>query len=150
MIFKLNKIAIIICFLMLSNCGIAQDTTFQIVEKKAMQIKGLAKSAEKTGNPYIALEYYKELVALKPEKDRYLLKLANLYMYTRNYVEAAKCFKQIIEKGGDDKSAKYPDAIFFLAVMQKQTGNYEDAKANLLKFKNVAKRASSPWNKRFV
>ena len=88
---------------MLSNCGIAQDTTFQIVEKKAMQIKGLAKSAEKTGNPYIALEYYKELVALKPEKDRYLLKLANLYMYTRNYVEAAKCFKQIIEKGGDDK-----------------------------------------------
>ena len=71
---------------MLSNCGIAQDTTFQIVEKKAMQIKGLAKSAEKTGNPYIALEYYKELVALKPEKDRYLLKLANLYMYTRNSI----------------------------------------------------------------
>ena len=123
---------------------IAQDTTFQIVEKKAMQIKGLAKSAERTGNPYIALEYYKELVTLKPEKDRYLLKLADLYMYTRNYLEAAKCFKQIVDKGGDDKGAKYPDAIFFLAVMQKQTGNYEDAKANLLKFKNVAKRASAP------
>ena len=121
---------------MLSNIGIAQDTTFQIVEEKASRIKGLAKSAERTGNPYIALEYYKELVTLKPEKDRYLLKLADLYMYTRNYVEAAKCFKQIVDKGGDDKDAKYPDAIFFLAVMQKQTGNYEDAKANLLKFKS--------------
>lgn len=144
MIFKLNKIVIITCFLLLSDCGIAQDTTFQIVEKKVMQIKGLAKSAERTGNPYIALEYYKELVTLKPEKDRYLLKLADLYMYTRNYAEAAKCFKQIVDEGGDDKDAKYPDAIFFLAVMQKQIGNYEEAKANLLKFKNVAKRASTP------
>ena len=65
--FNLNKILFITCFLLLSNLGIAQDTTFQIVEEKASRIKGLAKSAERTGNPYIALKYYKELVVLKPE-----------------------------------------------------------------------------------
>ena len=142
--FNLNKILFITCFLLLSNLGIAQDTTFQIVEEKASQIKGLAKSAEKTGSAYIALKYYKELVVLKPEKDLYLLKLAELYMYTRNYAEAAKCFKEIVDKSGEGKDAKYPDALFYWAVMQKQIGDYEGAKANLLKFKDVARRASAP------
>lgn len=142
--FILNKILIIICVLLLCNIGIAQDTTFQVVEKKALRIKRLAKSAERTGNPYIALKYYEELVELKPDKDRYLLKLADLYMYTRNYENAAKRFEEIVSKGGSDKDAKYPDAIFFLATMQKQIGDYEGAKANLLKFKKVVRRASTP------
>jgi OmpA-OmpF porin, OOP family len=110
----------------------------QIDEKKEGQLKNLAKEAERTGEVYLALEYYKQLITLAPANIKNQFNIAELYRYTRNYTEAEKYYDQVC-KGNFEK---YPEALFYLAQMQKANGKHKEAKENLLKFKKQSKNVN--------
>lgn len=132
----MSRYLIISLFLILTCSGIAQ-VSLEIEEKKEGQLKNLAKEAERTGEVYLALEYYKQLVTLAPANVKNQYKVAELYRYTRNYTEAEKYYEQVCT----NSSEKYPDAVFYLATMQKANGKYKEAKENLIKFKKLSKDA---------
>lgn len=127
----------IFSFLILSLIAPAQNG-LEIDDKKAGQLKSLAREAERTGEVYLALEYYKQLITLAPANIKNQYKIAELYRYTRNYTEAEKFYDQVC-KGGQEK---YPDALFYLASMQKANGKHKEAKENLVKFKKISKDAA--------
>jgi outer membrane protein OmpA-like peptidoglycan-associated protein/tetratricopeptide (TPR) repeat protein len=110
----------------------------EIDEKKEGQLKNLAKEAERTGEVYLALEYYKQLITLAPANIKNQFNIAELYRYTRNYTEAEKYYDQVC-KGNFEK---YPEALFYLAQMQKANGRHKEAKENLLKFKKQSKNVN--------
>ncbi|HEX8516401.1 MAG TPA: OmpA family protein [Bacteroidia bacterium] len=128
---------LIISCLFFFSAGIAQ-VSLEIDEKKEGQLKNLAREAERTGEIYLALEYYKQLVALAPANAKNQYKAAELYRYTRNYAEAEKYYEQVCTSSLE----KYPDALFYLAAMQKANGKHKEAGENLAKFKKISKDVS--------
>ncbi len=141
--FMLNNFLFLIFFLV-SITGAAQQSLLQIDEKKAGQLKALGKEAERQGQIYLALEYYKQLVAVDPENLKNQYHLAELYRYTRNYKEAEVCFEKISKKHSD----QFPASVYYLAVMQKANGKHKEAKENLLKFKKLVKNVDDEKIKR--
>lgn len=132
------KYLIVFSFLFVSLLGRSQNG-LEIDEKKAGQLKGLAKEAERTGEVYLALEYYKQLITLAPANIKNQFAIAELYRYTRNYTEAEIFYGQVCKNGQD----KYPEALFYLATMQKANGKFKEAKENLTKFKKISKDVSN-------
>ncbi|MDF2435992.1 MAG: ompA [Bacteroidota bacterium] len=127
----------IFSFFVVSLKGYSQ-VSLEIDEKKEGQLKNLAKEAERTGEIYLSLEYYKQLVTLAPANVKNQYKVAELYRYTRNYTEAEKYYAEVCK----NNSEKYPDAVFYLATMQKANGKHKEAKDHLAKFKKLAKDVS--------
>lgn len=124
----------IFSFLIISSIGPAQNG-LEIDEKKTGQLKNLAKEAERTGEIYLALEYYKQLITLAPANIKNQFHIAELYRYTRNYTEAENFYGLVCKNGQD----KYPEALYYLSTMQKANGKYKAAKENLIKFKKLTK-----------
>src|SRR4051812_1297189 len=102
---------IVFSFLFVSLASRSQ-TGLEIDEKKEGQLKGLAKEAQRTGEIYLALEYYKQLITLAPANIKNQFAIAELYRYTRNYTEAENFYAQVCKNGQD----KYPEALFYLAT----------------------------------
>ncbi|MGQ0827261.1 MAG: OmpA family protein [Bacteroidota bacterium] len=125
---------LVFLFLVTSIISPAQSS-LEIDEKKEGQLKNLAKEAERTGEIYLALEYYKQLITLAPANIKNQFHIAELYRYTRNYTEAEKFYEQVCKTGLE----KYPDALFYFATMQKANGKHKEAKENLAKFKKISK-----------
>lgn len=63
----------------------------------------------------------------------YASALANYNAYSK----AHKAFYELLKK---DNGSTYPDARYWLATMEKNLGNYEDAKENYLAFSNVTEK----------
>jgi tetratricopeptide (TPR) repeat protein len=97
----------ITCFTNL-NAQKSFDDTLNSVSP--MKLRGLAKEAERTGNPYVALRYYEALVIAKPIADNYF-RLGRMYRHTRDYKKAIPCFKFVIE---NTKVKEYTEAYYFL------------------------------------
>lgn len=144
--FMLNRLFTFLFFVATVLCLQAQEKGIDMSNKKEGQLKRLAYEAERTGQPYLALEYYKQVAAKDSSDIDNLLHLADLFRYTRNYSEAQKYYQLVC-----DKDAKgNPDALFYLATMQKANGQHKQAIETLLKFKKVAKNANNQNLKRLA
>lgn len=119
----------------LSSYSVAQVELLELKEKRKMEIKRLGKEAQRTGNYYLALEYFKELVALDSTHLKNRIRFADLLRHTRNYVEAEEQYKIICET----KVKAYPEAMFYLATIQKKNQKYEQAIQSFAKFKKLRK-----------
>lgn len=130
----------IFTLLVLSTSSIAQEvaTVTVDVNKRKGELVKLAKEAERTGEAYLALEYYKQLAVLDSSETKYLMRLADLYRHTRNYVEAEKYYQKVSDEDADG----YPLALFYLGTSQKSNGKHKEAIENLNKFKKVARGGS--------
>lgn len=128
------KYLLLLSFITASIAGPAQNG-LEIDEKKAGELKNLAKEAERTGEVYLALEYYKQLITLAPSNFKNQFHIAELYRYTRNYKEAEKFYEEVCKTNLE----KYPEAMFYLATMQKANGKHKEAKESLEKFKKLSK-----------
>jgi OmpA-OmpF porin, OOP family len=124
--------------------GVAQEKSIDVENKKEGRLKRLANEAERTGEIYLALEYYKQVAVLDSTDIGNLEHLAELYRYTRNYKEAEIYYEKVCGKN----PTEHPDALFYLATMQKANGKHKVAIETLTKFKKVAKNAENEDLKR--
>lgn len=98
---------------------------------KPFQILNMAKNAARVGDIYKAADYYEVYYQLKPEKTDIAYELAQLYRRSRDYEKAKEKYLEVYEKD----PAGYPEALFYHALMQKATGDYEGSTASLQKYK---------------
>ncbi len=121
---------IIFLFLAVSTLSVAQKE-LEIEDVKPRKIRNLAQGAERSGDVYLSLAYYKKLMEINPNniKDQY--RIAELFRYTRDYVNAEEYYGKVVKTA----SAKFPDALFYLGTMQKANGKYKEAIETFGKFK---------------
>lgn len=117
-------------FLAVSIVGIAQNE-LEIENVKPRKIRHLAVGAERTGDLYLSLAYYKKLIEINPNnmKDQY--HIAELFRHTRDYVNAEVYYDKIVKSALN----KFPEALFYLGTMQKANGKYKEAIETFGKFK---------------
>ncbi|NQY11562.1 MAG: OmpA family protein [Flavobacteriales bacterium] len=136
-----NKIDIIwvvfIVVLFAMQHSFAQSDKIDFEGEKERVIRKKAGHVVRQGNLLIALEFYKKLIELNPEKASYQFKIANLYRITNDYVQAEAAYAKLNGKFLD----KHPEVLFYLGVMQKQNGNHAEAKKTLKAFIKVASSA---------
>lgn len=128
---------IVFLFLSVSVISIAQNE-LEIENVKPRKIRHLAQEAERMGDSYLALAYYKKLVESNPDniKDQY--RIAELYRYTRDYVNAEVFYGKIVKSA----PGKYPQALYYLGTMQKANGKYKEAIETFAKFKKASTNVS--------
>ncbi len=117
--------------MLLTHYAIAQE--LKISELKNWQLKGYAKSAERLGDHYSAIDYYQEYVKREPNDMSYSLKLAQAYYESKNY-KSAKILYQKIYKVDHEK---YFTALFNYAEILKTELNYDSAYNCFLEFRNI-------------
>ncbi|WMJ74694.1 OmpA family protein [Cytophagaceae bacterium ABcell3] len=94
-------------------------------------MKARAAHANRTGDIYTALFYYKEITQHNPSDLDAWYKMAELHKKARNYGKAEESFLHVYEKA----PGQYPYTLFHIAQMQKMQGKYEEAKKNILTFR---------------
>jgi OmpA-OmpF porin, OOP family len=129
---------ITLIFLTVSIWCVSQNE-LEIENVKARKIRHLAAGAERTGDLYLSLAYYKKLIELNPTnvKDQY--HIAELFRYTRDYVNAETYYEKITKSA----PGKFPEAMFYLGTMQKANGKYKEAIETFGKFKKASTNVSN-------
>jgi OmpA-OmpF porin, OOP family len=117
-------------YLILISPSWAQKETVIDNSISSSKMKARAKHALELGDPYTALFYYQEVVKKDSQDLDNTMQLADLYRITRNYKEAEKTYSYI----RSSEPAKYPFSLYYKALMQKMTGQYQDAKENFILF----------------
>lgn len=109
------------------------------------QLKNYAKNAERVGDLYTAIGYYDAYSAARPENHKITFKLGMLYYKIRDYDVALTYFEKAYE-GDPDKQQL---ALYYIALMQKMTGQYDAATETFGKFKKAYKgqKDSKYYNK---
>ncbi|MCW5909020.1 MAG: OmpA family protein [Chitinophagales bacterium] len=79
------------------------------------------------GSYYNAVQYLEDVYKAKPNKIEVPHLLGNAYRYLRDYASAEKYYQAVVTK---DKEA-YPSDLYYLGVMQKMNGKYEESKKTL-------------------
>lgn len=123
-----------ILFILLIPVGILQAQYYKAeidTRLSVSKMKDRAKHAMESGDMYTALFYYEEIVNKDTSNLDNRFELAELYRQSRNYKMAEKTYRGVYDRD----PVKYPYSLYFMALMQKMTGNYETAKSNYLKFK---------------
>jgi hypothetical protein len=77
------------------------------------------------GDYYYALDYYQQALKLDPENIDLVWKIAETNRAYKDYVKAEKFYAIVYTK--DEDAERYPDAILFYSLMQKQNGKYKEA-----------------------
>lgn len=121
-----NTIFIIITLLFSVTLNAQSISSSDLYEKNNGRTLKLAKEAKRTGNYYLALEYYKLVYQKDSASNNFdlLCNLADLHRATHNYILSEYFYKKVIKHPSFEK---YPDAFFYLAQMQKSLGKHADA-----------------------
>jgi len=77
------------------------------------------------GDFYYALDYYQQALALDPENIDLIWKIAETNRIYKDYKQAEKYYSLVYMK--DEDAERYPEAILYYALMQKQNGKYKEA-----------------------
>jgi hypothetical protein len=77
------------------------------------------------GDYYYALDYYQQALKLDPENIDLVWKIAETNRAYKDYMKAEKFYAIVYTK--DEDAERYPDAILFYSLMQKQNGKYKEA-----------------------
>ena len=78
-------------------------------------------------DPYGALRYYRHAMEMDSLKGEVIYKYAEALRANNNYEKAAYYYYQIYRR---ERGVIYPESGIWLATMQMQAGNYEEAKQN--------------------
>lgn len=136
----------VILLILCSGAVFAQDSTQTKPQKfKYRKSVKLAKNKTKAGDLYGAADVYENILENKPEATKIAWQLAEAYHLTRDYKNALKYYKMVLESADKDN---YPQAQYWYAMMLKMTGQYIDAKTQFNEFaKSYKGENSSVWRK---
>lgn len=93
----------------------------------------IARKKMEEGSYYNAAQYLEDVYKAKPEKIEVPHRLGEVYRLLRDYVAAEKYYQAVVTK---DKEA-YPSDLYYLGVMQKMNGKYEEAKKSLQDYQSL-------------
>ena len=130
-----------------SHNGNAQNAMPETEKFSMRKIRGLAQNSLRLGDTYSALVYYKEWVKRKPENAKVVLQLAELYRGARDYQHASDAYWKYLKLTG---GLKNPMALYHAGDMFMQTGKYEEARSNFIKFRRYAKEMDDKWYSRLT
>jgi OmpA-OmpF porin, OOP family len=131
-----NIIISTICLFLFSSVWSQNNNTEDapLEAKTAAKEKALAKHAYELGDPYTAIHYYENYLEMRPKDSEALQQLADLYKLTRDYTRAAKAYNTLYNS---DK-LNYQLDLYNKAIMEKMSGEYAQAKIDLLKYQSEA------------
>jgi len=86
-----------------------------------------AKMEEGSASYYNAAQYLEDAYKVKPEKIKIPHMLAETYRLLRDYQSAEKYYKVVVDK----KPEAYANDMYYLGLMQKMNGKYDDARKTL-------------------
>lgn len=128
------KITIIILLNFIVNFyGFSQDG-----KKKYMSpghVKKMARTAEKTGDIYTAIDYYQIFLNANPNNLKISYRLAEDYRKARDYENAATLYKKIY----DENPKGYTQALFYYGQMLMQQAKYKEALEAFEQFKKESR-----------
>lgn len=133
------RIKLLVAFLGIYSFTALPETIAQNDETESMrpyQILRRARTAEKSGDIFSAVDYYLIYNKVKPGKSRIEDRLGNLLFREKNYKKAKKFFLSSYEKNPE----KYRINLFNYAQCLHSLGQYNDAKAAYEKFLDEARR----------
>lgn len=106
----------------------------------------LGTRAESDGDWNLALHYYQQAFALDSANFDATIRYATALRETKDYRRAAYYYHKTYSK---DKGKKYPEGLFYLALMHQQNGNYLQALKHFEKYlkKNKRNKASLQYRR---
>jgi hypothetical protein len=135
-----NRFWVVIGLSLATCCGVfAQQPVFTALET--------AQYWEKEGNAQSAAYFYKEHIASHAQVELVIYyRCAMLMKDIFHYNDAAYYFGKIVDS---DSLATYPAALFWLGMVQKNNGNYEQAQEFFIRYQNeFASHGDSVLSKR--
>jgi len=93
----------------------------------------IARKKMEEGSYYNAAQYLEDVYKAKPEKIEVPHRLGEVYRLLRDYAAAEKYYQAVVTK---DKEA-YPSDLYYLGVMQKMNGKYEEAKKSFQDYQGL-------------
>lgn len=101
---------------------------------KPSQLKSFGKNALIQGDYSAASLYFERYLKLRPGKYKAAYALADAYRLNRDYESARKWYEKSFEMSGNEDEM----SLFYLAQMQKMTGDCNSSKQNFTKFRKLA------------
>jgi Protein of unknown function (DUF1573) len=122
----IKKIEILLCgCIVLLYCNMFGQTSSELVKIGDICID--------KGDNYGALIYYKQAFDSDSGLAEHSYKYAEALRLNNNYKKASYYYQKTYKK---EKGKIYPMGIYYIALMQKYTGNYDESKSNWKKVKN--------------
>ena len=90
---------------------------------KSWQLKSYAKSAERTGDVFSAIDYYEAYSARFPNDLKICREMAELYYAARDYENAGFNYLKTYHLNID----RYTQSLYYYALMEKMQGDYDRA-----------------------
>lgn len=128
----IRNIVVLVLFCFLAQ---AQTDSLSLSQMSAKDLKRLGVNAILQGDPNSAVTFLEKSYQLNKLDYETQGLLAEGYRLVRNYDAAEKMYLQVYAKASD----KYPEALFYVAEMQKSNGDYDKAKSSYEKFKKEYK-----------
>ena len=114
-------------------CNAQTDSMFQKLSNK--KLLHLAEKSEKEGNNELAILCWEQCLKRGyANKENIIYKLAELYRKSDNYLKAADYYHVL----SSNNPSGYPDAIYYLALMQKKRGFCDSAIFYFKKYKKFS------------
>lgn len=105
--------------------GLILIPLFSLGQVKLKDVLAFGDQQFQKGDYYYALDYYQQALKLDPENIELVWKIAETNRAYKDYVQAEKYYSIVYMK--DEDAERFPDAILFFALMQKQNGKYKEA-----------------------
>lgn len=102
-------------------------------QMKNWELRQYAKDAKKKKRYVIALKYYTELYARKPNNQKYKYNVALLYYKTNNYTNSKEIFFEIYS----NKKYKHIEALYYYAESCRKLGEIVEAEESFMKFVDI-------------
>ena len=87
--------------------------------------------SKKSGDHYGAAYYYRKAIEADTASLRLNYKLAEAYRNFNNYTAAESSYLKVVE---EDENQQFPEAHFWLALMEKNNGKFSEAKGHFKKY----------------
>ena len=91
-------------------------------------------------NYYAAMKYYREALDIDGERPEVLYKYAEAARLMQSYTFADTAYSKVL---AGPAAANYPRARYWLAMVKKEQGKYEEARENFLQFSREAGKEDS-------
>jgi tetratricopeptide (TPR) repeat protein len=105
--------------------GLVLLPLFSLGQVKLKDVLAFGDQQFQKGDYYYALDYYQQALILDPNSIDLVWKIAETNRAYKDYVKAEKYYSIVYSK--DEDAEKYPDAILYYSLMQKQNGKYKEA-----------------------
>ena len=105
--------------------GLILIPLFSLGQVKLKDVLAFGDQQFRKGDYYYALDYYQQALKLDPENIDLVWKIAETNRAYKDYMKAEKFYAIVYTK--DEDAERYPDAILFYSLMQKQNGKYKEA-----------------------